>query len=289
MSKTKILGFSGKKQSGKTSSTNFLFGLEMISIGMISQMRIDKKGRLCVPIIKEDGSHGEGCIDPVDPRPEARDYYAQTIWPFLKVYQLADPLKWICMNVLGLTFEQCNGSNADKDSKTNIKWENLPGIISNELVYDSVEEAFYEAKPSPEALINCEIGKYHKSGFMTAREVMQYVGTDIFRRMYNDCWIDATIRIINQEAPELAIVSDVRFPNEVEGIQKAGGKVIRFTRNPCSDGDQHPSEIALDDKPEDYFDAVIHNNEMSIPQQNEAVHNTLVEWDFLNLSVEVPL
>lgn len=276
---TKILGFSGKKQSGKTTSVNFMFGLEMVSLGMVSQMKIDDKGRLCVPTTLEDGSIGTGCIDPVDPRPEARDYYAQTIWSFLKVYQLADPLKWICMNVLGLTFEQCNGTNADKDSKTRICWEDVPGY-SDELMK-------WQANQVPGEQLDFKSRPTLKEGLMTAREVMQYLGTNIFRRMYDTCWIDATIRIIKEEQPELAIISDVRFPNEVEGIQKAGGRVIRFTRNPCKDGDTHRSEIALDDKPEDYFDAVIHNDKMTIAEQNKAVYDKLSEWDYFSSELEI--
>ena len=63
---------------------------------------------------------------------------------------------------------------------------------------------------------------------MTAREVMQYVGTDFFRKIYPDVWVDSTIRKIESEAPDLAVIVDCRFPNETKGVKEAGGKVIKL-------------------------------------------------------------
>ena len=117
---------------------------------------------------------------------------------------------------------------------------------------------------------------------MTAREVMQYVGTDFFRRIYPQVWVESTIRKIEKESPELAIIVDCRFPNEVEGIQGAGGKVIRLTRNIFGDTDKHPSEVALDNFKG--FDAYIDNQDMSISQQNESLYNVLAEWGTINYS-----
>jgi len=303
---TKILGFSARKQGGKTTSCNFLFGLEMLSIGLIGEMKIDEQGRLCVPIILEDGSQSEGCIDPVDPRPEVKNWYAQTIWPFIKIYQLADPLKMICQDILGLSYEQCNGTNEQKETETHLKWEDMPNVITPGEVssfVDAIRMPMNEVKENlcyPMALDPAgpdKSGRWlsvfddngfitHKPGAMTARQVMQYVGTDIFRRMHFDVWVDATIRRIQREQPQLAIISDVRFPNEVKGIQKAGGKVIRFTRAPFANQDEHASETALDDYPLENFDAVIENHEMKISEQNKVVHQTLMEWGFLSSHVE---
>ena len=55
-----------------------------------------------------------------------------------------------------------------------------------------------------------------------------------------------TIKRINTEQTELAIISDVRFPNEVEAITKEGGVVVKLTRNPFKD--KHASETALEKK-----------------------------------------
>lgn len=185
---TKIIAFAGRKQSGKTTCSEFL-------------QRIVN-----------------GLTEPLNSS---------------KIYNFADPLKNdICMNILGLTYEQCYGDDIDKNTLTSINWE----------------------------------GKY-----LTAREVMQFVGTDIFRKMKNDVWASATITKIKIEKPSFAIIADCRFPNEVEAVKGAGGLVIKLTRNLYHS--DHASEIALD--PENYnpnnFDLVIDNTSIDIPAQNQMI------------------
>ena len=76
---------------------------------------------------------------------------------------------------------------------------------------------------------------------------------------------------------ELAIVPDIRFPNEVKAIQKAGGKVIRLTRSPYEDS--HASETSLDNYKE--FDHVINNKDMTIDETNMELLKVLREWGWL--------
>jgi hypothetical protein len=164
---------------------------------------------------------------------------------FVKIYNFADPLKQeICINILGLTHQQCYGEDADKNTETDISWE----------------------------------GKN-----LTAREVMQFVGTDLFRKMKNDVWTSATINKINNEKPDLAIIADCRFPNEVEAIQAVGGLVIKLTRNPYNS--DHPSETALD--PEKYsvwkFDSFVQNDRLNIFQQSELIVAFLKEKGIFTL------
>ena len=81
------------------------------------------------------------------------------------------------------------------------------------------------------------------------------------------------------------IITDVRFPNEVEAIEKRGGFVIRVNRkwNPCYCGhttvceclpmDEHESETALDDHS---FEEVI-NNDSSLEDLVTKVREVLVK------------
>jgi hypothetical protein len=96
---------------------------------------------------------------------------------------------------------------------------------------------------------------------MTSRELLQYFGTDIMRQMYTNIWVDHAINTIEREQSELAILADVRFPNEVEAVKKAGGKVIRLTRE-CKN-DEHSSECALDEDRYDWknFDFIVDNTD----------------------------
>jgi hypothetical protein len=118
---------------------------------------------------------------------------------------------------------------------------------------------------------------------LTAREVMQFVGTDLFRKMKHDVWSGATIIKINNEQPSIAVVADCRFPNEVDAIKNAGGYVIKLTRDPFHS--DHASETALDSENYDQsnFDLIIHNQDISIDEQNQLVHNFLKNQGILPL------
>ena len=81
---------------------------------------------------------------------------------------------------------------------------------------------------------------------MTAREVLQYVGTDVFRKMQHNVWADATVRLIEKENPTLALIADCRFPNEVEAIKNAGGIIIKLNRDTESDDEDEWGENEIE-------------------------------------------
>lgn len=95
---------------------------------------------------------------------------------------------------------------------------------------------------------------------MTAREFLQYFGTDVMRKIKDDIWVSATIKKILSEGSEIAVIPDVRFPNEVKAIHEQNGIVIRLTRDIYTDN--HPCESALDRDRFDWkeFDYVINND-----------------------------
>ena len=112
---------------------------------------------------------------------------------------------------------------------------------------------------------------------MTAREFLQYFGTDVCRKIYDNIWVDRCIADIKFENPLLSIVDDCRFPNEADAIQRAGGKVIRLTRSPHQDS--HASESALSEW--DNFDAVIDNEGMTIHESCKELIRVLGDWGWL--------
>lgn len=100
---------------------------------------------------------------------------------------------------------------------------------------------------------------------MTAREFLQYFGTDVMRKIKDTIWVDRTIKTIQEEESEVAIIPDVRFPNEVEAIHKAGGVCLRLTRDPYAS--DHPCETALDHSDYDWdnFDGIVQNGAYKLP------------------------
>ena len=114
-----------------------------------------------------------------------------------------------------------------------------------------------------------------REGEMTAREFMQFFGTDIMRKIHQDVWVNACINKITKEGSGLAIVADVRFPSEVEAINKAGGKVLRLERDVHKD--DHDSETALDVENFDHskFWHVLDNGKMTIKDTIKKVDSLL--------------
>jgi len=121
-------------------------------------------------------------------------------------------------------------------------------------------------------------GKNHQlDNGKTVREVLQYIGTDIFRSVDDKAWIQAYQRRLKRQS-SFIFTSDVRFENELVAIQELGGKVIRLTRDIYPE-DSHVSEGALDtielntiyndDTFVPRFDYVINNMSMSIDEKNE--------------------
>lgn len=277
-----IIGLCGRKQSGKGTAVNFITGLNLVALGIVKDnFSIDEKGMLNVTDIFGDTDF-EGIFDVNRGTPAMVEFLSKNLDPYMKVYNFADMLKQeVCMKILGLTFEQCYGTDEQKNSLTILKWEDMPGMVTpSEIVslflQAAVDGTYYEE------LLTTPL----KTGLMTAREVMQYVGTNIFRKMYGDVWAASTIRRIIDEESSSALITDCRFPNEVEAIQKAGGKVIRLTRDPHHD--THYSETALDKENFDWskFDAVIDNANMSIEEQNVELYKILKNWNMLPVEIE---
>lgn len=275
MHETKILGLSGKKQAGKNTAANFILGSWLKALEIVQgNFKIIPSGELYVSDVFGQTEFA-GIFDINSPSQAMLDFRAKHLDEIVRIYSFADYLKDVCMTILGLSYEQCYGSNEDKNSATQLKWEDMPGILSFEEYMDLVD---YERVSGNNQKYQSRKQQWqHKTGQMTAREVLQFVGTEIFRKMYNNVWVDALIRRIQKEKPTIAIITDVRFPNEVDGILNVGGKVIRLLRKVYDDS--HESETALDNYPLDNL-IVINNNNMTIQEQNAAIEDNLhsINW-----------
>jgi dephospho-CoA kinase len=108
---------------------------------------------------------------------------------------------------------------------------------------------------------------------MTYREFLQKLGTEAMREgLHTNVWVNAlfadytpTHYLIGAFDTKLTdgdpvypnwIITDMRFPNEMEAVELREGVTIKVVRSGTAVG-THPSETALDDA---YFDHVISNN-----------------------------
>lgn len=253
----KIIGVSGRKQSGKSTFGNFVLSIFLAQLDYAKSIYIDTdSGELLVSDLLNDDRF-KGIFNPKVYKENFNDpkinQALERLNKKIKIYNFADILKTdICINMLGLSYDQCYGDDDAKNSLTDIQWKNMPG---------------YNAEIHTE--------EHDPSGFMTARQVMQFIGTDMFRKIRKDVWVRGTINKILSEQPEVAVITDCRFPNEVESIQEIGGSVIRLTRNPFNS--DHSSESILDKDKYDWsnFDYVIDNNNLNITEYFEQSKNTL--------------
>lgn len=271
---TKIIAFSGRKQSGKNTSAHFVYGLYLAGTGQFKDVGLSNEG--LIEVVKQDDTLvtfeplkyylGIGEIDP-----EVMDI-VNAISPVIKIYSFADALKNdICMNILGLSYEQCYGSDEQKNKPTHIRWENMPGVICPPNYVECGNSDYSDINLNQIGLIE------HQSGPMTAREVMEYVGTNIFRKMYGDSWDNATMSKIEKEKPTFAMITDTRFGNEVMSVKKRNGKVIRLTRNPVNSNSE--PETALDKENFDWnnFDHIVDNENLNISEQCDALYPIILE------------
>jgi hypothetical protein len=235
-----IIGVSGRKQSGKSTVGNLVYSFFMSQLDMSEKIFLSESGEIIITDLYGEKAY-EGIFDPHNTA--SNDFLMSKAFTSLnksiKIYNFADTLKKdICINILGLDYNQCYGSDEEKNQKTHLVLDNKN---------------------------------------LSAREVMQFIGTDIFRSMYTNVWVDATLKKIIKEDIPVAIVTDCRFPNEVEAIKENGGKVIRLTRDPFHS--DHISESILDKENYDWsnFDYVVDNIEYSLYEQSTHIKQIIEE------------
>lgn len=212
-----ILGISGKKHSGKNTVTNIIHGIALKQMDMVQDWSVDDNGHLNV--LTQDGW---GVFDLTRRDAQFRQWAEPNLYPYIKMYGFADALKWLAVDLFDIPEECCFGTEEQKNQKhEHLRWENLPILVRD-----------------------IEFGSPHAFGPMSAREFLQCFGTDICRGMWEPIWVNKCIKDVKREGTLLAIITDVRFPNEVKAVNDAGGVVLRLTRQVFEDS--HDSETALD-------------------------------------------
>lgn len=247
--KTKIIAFSGKKQSGKDTLARF----------------------------------------------------AREILPNREVLTLgfATPLKRMVVDYLGVPEHQIFGSNEDKSLPVpHLLWEDFPlpawdgpnGTLLQQGVSPPLEvlredrTSVVAHYPDGMTWIKSKYIYNRKTGPMTGREVLQYWGSEIFRKAHPQVWADKCIRTIRESEADFAFITDCRFPNEVEVVHGAGGRVVRLRRK--IEDDPHESELLLDEDRYDQtnFDFIMHNQNYGVYAQCLTLFDLFVAWQYVDIN-----
>ena len=268
---TKIVALCGKKQSGKTTLSNYLHGHEMKRHDVIEKFFVSPEGKLVVNSTFHDDNGKEfeemGVLELDQQTEEFYQYASRRIWPLIRAYNFADPLKEMCVMLFNIPPECVYGTNEEKNRiQEHLRWENMPGVICYPNHVECGNATHSDIDPNQIGLTS------HESGPMTARQFMQFMGTDVMRKIYEPIWVENCFRRIEEDSPEIAVIGDCRFINEIQAVQKAGGKVIRLTRSLYEN--THQSEIDADNY--DGFDGVIDNQNMSIEESCDSFKKILV-------------
>lgn len=87
------------------------------------------------------------------------------------------------------------------------------------------------------------------------REFLQYLGTECVRDLLGeDVWVNALLK--DYKPKDNWIITDMRFPNELQGVLAKQGISLRIERVGIKPINAHPSETALDNH---LFDDLIEN------------------------------
>jgi hypothetical protein len=152
------------------------------------------------------------------------------------------------------------------------------GAINEERIsgyFSSKEEALNNAKENNMFFLG---ESDLRSEILTPRLILQLLGTEGGRDVIHpNIWVNATLGKIKED--DKVIITDCRFPNEVEGIKKRKGVVVRVVRPSKISTSTHPSETSLNDyKDWDYI--II--NDGTLEDLERKVREMLVHFNILS-------
>ena len=162
----------------------------------------------------------------------------------------ASKLKNLTADVFGVDYNMLIGTDEEKDSPTYLKWNDVSLHIKNDFCGS--------------------IFKVPENEYMSHRELLQLVGTNLFRAVRQNIWVECLQRSIEKSTADIIIIDDARFPNELEALKNSGGTLVKLYRNTYSPNSaNHSSETALDHLPDDYYDFVIFDRNQRTMEQLE--------------------
>ncbi len=265
----KIIGISGRKQSGKDSSAAYIASslyCEFINTKYNNKLVVyqDNKQNIFIKdgekqfitcnnqdIFQLINVHYAMCQD----LPEKLVYGEASQKMFCEKISCATPIKQFMIETLGIDRELCYGTDAQKNAPTKYTWELVPQDIRQ------------------------KYGKI-KSDKMSSRDIMVYVGTHLFRqKFYDNTWAQGLINSIKNKMGNVqyVFVPDIRFPNQADTTLFNNGLVIRLNRIPFP-GDASKPQTALDDYNWDKQNCKVIYNQNHIIQDKNKQLDLVIPW-----------
>jgi hypothetical protein len=146
----------------------------------------------------------------------------------------ANKLKDVCSHVFGVPRDYFD----DQDKKER------PLFLTRILMTRHIEKIFKAYDIDLVKLVHCD--RHLGKELSTPRQIAQYVGTNLLRRMDEDIHVKSLIKTLKPTGKY--VISDVRFYNEADSIRNAGGSIIGISRQAATPADEttlHESETYI--------------------------------------------
>lgn len=181
----------------------------------------------------------------------------------IHIVHFADALKKATSAIFGIPLSEME-TESGKQSETEIVWPSSQlRKVGNTLEHEVVGYIPHHPQGG-------------KPKMMTVREILQFVGTELFRlQMDPDIWVKSIFRRRYRD-DDIILVADCRFPNEAS-YSRERGLLIKVERNTPHSEDQHLSETALDAYNDYHY--IVENNG-SFTDLKEQLRIILTKEDF---------
>lgn len=162
----------------------------------------------------------------------------------VEIYKFALPIKYGCLVELskyGYTFEDLDGQDGFDREENIFSRNEVLEVLLSACEYCKIELTWNDLYF---IMLDFPGDKF------SIRFMLQIFGTDVARAVDKDFWIHYAqskyIETITSKPETLFIITDVRFPNEVEFITNNNGSIIQVHRDGAL-GSDHESDNALSD------------------------------------------
>ena len=144
-----------------------------------------------------------------------------------QVINFADPLKMMAVELTGVPLNDCYDLEAkERERYFKITADDFSQLLKRYAIYNT-----------PSVLQTG--GDFF---FKSLRQVLQFIGTELLREADKNYWINQLMSKIDPR--QNYTVGDLRYGNEKDAIEAAGGVVIRVIRPSLElPKDTHPSEL----------------------------------------------
>lgn len=167
----------------------------------------------------------------------------------------AKNLKVMCMYVFELNEHQVftqDGKIEKFNKPITVNLEHIHKIIN--WMKETIDFSFTENVP--QNALDGVLG----TKLETPRQVLQYVGTDICRKLYQNYHTDVVKKEANECEEQFIVISDTRFDNELDLPKQWNRKVINVKIKRSNNNIQAGTHISEQDLVDEKFDVIIQND-----------------------------